>query len=131
MTTSRPLWIMFVTSVWIFIGLCGYKIVIHVLYANQIIGAYPAGYNFKVLLAPIPLIGVELFLWFKMFRFPTHPARMFAGVIGLYILLMVVFVNIVVEDLYDRDINNIVLLIYGYAGLGHIAYALFGKEGRY
>ena len=99
--TSRPLWIMFVTSVWIFIGLCGYKIVIHILFANQIIGAYPAGYNFKVLLAPFSLIGVELFLWFKMFRVPTHPARMFAGVIGLYILLMVVFVNIVVEGLYD------------------------------
>ena len=131
MKTSRQLWIMFVSSVWVLIGLCGYEIVIHVLHANQIINAYPSGYNFKVLLAPFFLIGVELFLWFKMFRYPTHPARMFAGVIGLYIWLMVVFVNIVVSGLYDRDINNIVLLIYGYAGLGHIAYALFGKEGRY
>lgn len=122
---------MFVTSVWIFIGLCGYKTVLHVLYAEQIIGGYPAGYNFKVLLGPFTLLGLELFLWFKMFRFPTHPARMFAGVMGLYILLMLVFVNILIKDLYVRDINNIELLMYGYVGLGHIAYALFGKEGRY
>ncbi len=66
-----------------------------------------------------------------MFRYPAHPARMFAGVIGLYIWLMVIFVNLVVSDLYDRNVNYIVLLIYGYAGLGHLAYAVFGKEGHY
>ena len=131
METAKPLWVMFVTSVWAFIGLSGYKIVVHVLYANQIIGAYPAGYDFKVFIAPFFLIGLELFLWFKMFRYPAHPARMFAGVIGLYIWLMVIFVNLVVSDLYERDVNYIVLLIYGYAGLGHLAYAVFGKEGHY
>ena len=128
--TARPLWIWFVTSVWTLIGLCAYKIVQHVLYANQVLGAYPAGYSMKVLIGPMFLLGVELYLWFKMFRYPIHPARMFAAVIGLYILLMVVVVNLAVADLYDRDINNTTLLIYGFAGLGPIMYALFGKQGR-
>lgn len=130
MTTARPLWIMFITSIWVFIGLCGYKIVLHILNANQIIGAYPGGYDFKVFIAPFFLIGLELFLWFKMFRYPTHPARIFAGVVGLYILLMIVFVNVVVSDMYDHNVNNFVLFIYTYTGFGHAAYALFGKEGK-
>lgn len=101
----------------------------HVLYANQIFGAYPGGYDFKVFIAPFFLIGLELFLWFKMFRYAVHPARIFAGVVGLYILLMIVFVNAVVSDLYDRDINDFVLYLYAYTGFGHMAYALLGKEG--
>lgn len=53
-----------------------------------------------------------------MFRYPVHPAGMFAAVIGLYILLMVILVNVIVADVYDRGVNNFVLLLYGYAGLG-------------
>ena len=129
--TARSLWIIFISSIWIFIGLCAYKIVLHILYASQIIGAYPGGYDFKVFVAPFFLIVMEIFLWFKMFRYCKHPARIFAGVVGLYIWLMVVLVNVIVTDLYDYEVNNYVLLLYAYAGFGHVAYALFGKERVY
>ena len=39
----------------------------HHLYVNQIIGAYPAGNDFKVYAAPYFLMGLELFLCFKCF----------------------------------------------------------------
>ena len=57
----------------------------HHLYGNQIIGAYPAGNDFKVFVAPYFLMGLELFLCFKVFRYHAHPVRMFAGVVGLYL----------------------------------------------
>lgn len=128
MKTTGSIWIYFVTSVWLFIGLSGYRIISHVLYANQIIGNYPGGYDFKVFIAPFFLLGLEYFLWLKMFRYPVHPARMFAALIGLYIFFMVIIVNAIVADLYDKDINNFVLVLYGYAALGHISFALFGRE---
>ena len=128
---AKALWILFVTSIWIVIGLCSYKMIIYVLSAKQIIDSYPGGYGIKVFVGPFFLFGGELFLWLKMFRYSVHPSRIFAGLVGLYILLMIVFVNAVVADLYDRDVNIFLLILYSYAGLGHIAYALFGKERHY
>ena len=125
--TARPIWVMFVSSVWIFIGLCGYEMVVHVLDAAMIVGAYPAGYNIKVLIAPFFLTGMELLLWFGLFRHARRPALVFAAVVGTYILLMIVLVNWIVADLYNRDVNGVVLLIYGYAGLGHLVYAVLGR----
>ena len=122
---------MFVSSVWVFMGLCAYKIALHVLYANQVIGSYAAGYDYRVLVAPFFLFGLELFLWLKMFRYAVHPARMFAGVVGAYIMLMVVFVNVVVADMTGNDVSGVHLLLYAYAGMGHLVYALLGAERGY
>jgi len=128
MPTTKPIWFLFVTSVWLFVVLNGYRIAAHLLHADQIIGAYPGGYDFKVFVAPFFLLGLELFLWFQMFRWQRHPARIFAGIVGGYIWLMVILVGLLVADVYDKDQNAWVLLIYGYAGIGHLAYAFLGKE---
>lgn len=124
-------WLLFVSSVWLFVGLSAYRVVQHVLYAEQIIGSYAAGYDYRLLIAPFFLLGFELFLWFKMFRYAAHPSRLFAGVVGAYILLMIVFVNLVVADLNDDQVNGLILLLYAYAGTGHLFYAVFGREVRY
>lgn len=117
-----------VTSVWLFIALNAYQVVIHVTAASHILGAYPGGYTYKVFIAPFALIALELFLWFRMFRQSRHPARMFAGIVGAYIWLMVILVTVVVADLYGRDLSPPLLWLYAYAGAGHLGYAVFGKE---
>ena len=131
MVVMTKTWLLFVSSIWTFIGLSAYRVVLHVLQAEQIIGSYPAGYDYRILIAPFFLLGFELFLWFKMFRYAAHPSRMFAGIIGAYILLMIVFVNLVVADMNDTEADGSLLLLYAYAGIGHLFYALFGRENRY
>ena len=128
MRTKLPVWPVFATAVWVFIGLNAYKIVVHIAHANQIIGAYPAGYDYKVLLAPFFLLGLELFLWLRMFRYAVHPARLFAGVVGAYVLFMVVVVNIIVADMNDTEMSGWLLFLYAYVAVGHLTYALFGDE---
>lgn len=94
-------------------------------------GAYSGGYDFKVFIAPFFLLFFEIFLWFKMFKWCAAPARIFAGLVGLYIFLMVILVNYIVADLYDHELQVVNIWLYAFAGLGHLAYAFFGKENSY
>ena len=110
------------------IGVEAYQVVVHVIQSQEILDAYPGGYDIKVLIAPFMLLVAELFLWFKLFRWPCHPARIFAGLLGLYIWLMVIIVNLLVADLYDRELPDLILWLYAYAGTGHLLFALFGRE---
>ena len=126
--TTRSLVIFFVTSVWLFIGLCAYKIIIHILGNNNILNSYPGGYGINVFIGPFLLITGEILLWFKIFRYFMHLSRMFAGFIGLYILIKILFVNIIVADIYNYSNSYIELITYGYAAVAHLAYSFFGKE---
>ena len=56
------------------------------------------------------------------------PARLFGGLIGAYVLVMHVLVGPAVTDLYHRNINDLVLLGYLYAGMAYVSYALSGKQ---
>lgn len=126
-TDPRIRWL-FITSVWLFVALSGYAVIVRIMTAENILGAYPGGYDLRVLLAPFLLLSAELFLRFRFFRRPRPPARIFAGFVGVYILLMIVFVNLVVSDLYDREASALRLWLYAYAGGGHLAFAFLGKE---
>lgn len=128
---KRTGWLFFVSAVWLFIALNGYKVIEHLLHADSIIGGYPAGYDMRVMLAPFFLFFFELFLWFRHFRWRRHPARLFAGIIGIYICLMVVFVSLVVADLYGRDVPAVLLWLYAYSGAGHLTYAVFGRDHHF
>ena len=122
--------ILFFSSVWIFILLNIYQVTHHILISNEIMGKYPGGFDFKVFISPFLLLCAELFLWFKMFRYFSHPSRIFAGLIGGYVLLMTIFVNLVVSDLYNTEIPKLTLWLYFYVCFGHFVYAFFGKETR-
>lgn len=128
MPTSRPLRLFFATSVWVLLALCALQISVHVIAARDIASAYPGGYGIRVLLAPFVLFVLELFLWATLFRHSRSPARLFAGLVGGYVLLMNVVVSVVVMNLYHRDVNDLVLLGYLYAGIGHVSYAVFGRD---
>ena len=80
---------------------------------------------------PFFLIAGELFLWFRMFRQARHPARIFAGLVGGYIFLMVVLVNALVAEIYDRTLPATQLWLYAFSGFGHCVYAFFGRERHY
>lgn len=91
---------------------------------------YPGGFDFKVFIGPFFLLCIELFLWFKMFRHLSHPSRMIAGLIGCYIIFMMVFVNLIISDLYDTQSSKSLIWLYLYASFGHFVYAFFGEESR-
>lgn len=131
MQSNRFVWLLFVTSVWLFICLNGYDVIIHTLNARKIVDAYPGGYGIRVFIAPFFLIAGELFLWFKMFRPARHPARIFAGLVGGYIFLMVLLVNGLVAEVYDRTLPATLLWLYALSGTGHLSYAFFGRERHY
>ncbi len=118
----------FVASVWLLVALCAYRMIIHVNNAGEILTSYPGGYAMKVFIAPFFLLGFELFLWFRMFRPARHPARIFAGLIGGYIFLMVVLVNGLIAEVYDRTLPATLLWLYAISGTGHLYYAFFGRE---
>ena len=107
-----------------------YDVIIHALNSQEFMGKYPGGYDFKVFIAPFVLLFGELFLWFKLFRYLAHPSRIFAGLIGGYIFLMAIFVNLIISDLYDKQLPNSTIWFYVYSGIGHLAYAFFGKESN-
>ena len=131
MKSNRFVWLLFVTSVWLFIGLNGYDVITHTMNARKIVDAYPGGYGIRVFIAPFFLIAGELFLWFKMFRPARHPARIFAGLVGGYIFLMVVLVNGLIAEVYDRTLPATLLWLYALSGTGHLIYAFFGRERQY
>ena len=128
MQNSRLVLFIFFTSVWVVIIESGYQLVVHAIHSQEILDAYPGGYDIKVLIAPFVLFCAEIFLWFKMFRWPSHPARIFAGLIGLYIWLMIILVNVLTADLYDRELPSYFLWLYVYAGTGHLLFAIVGRE---
>jgi len=128
MATPRALWLFFVTAVWTLLTLCALQISVHVLIAPDIASAYPGRYGVRVLIAPFVLFVLELFLWARVFRHPRPPARLSAGLMGAYVLLINVFASVLVTDLYHHNINDLILLGYLYAGIGHLSYALFGRE---
>ena len=125
---ARPLRLFFVTSVWTLLILCALQISVHVILAGDIAAAYPWGYGVRVLVAPFLLFSIELFLWARMFRHPRPPARLLAGLVGAYVLLVNVLVAVLITDLYHRNVNDLILLGYLYAGMGHLSFALFGRD---
>lgn len=131
MHNNRFVWLLLVTSAWLFIGLNGYEVIIHAMNARKIIDAYPGGYGVRVFIAPFFLIAGELFLWFRMFHPARHPARIFAGLVGGYIFLMVVLVNALVAEVYDRTLPTTLLWLYVFSGFGHFVYAFLGRDRHY
>ena len=128
MQNHRVVWLLFVTSVWMLITLSTYRSIVHMMYVNDILGAYPGGFGYEVFLAPFLLLAAELFLWFKLFRRARSPGRVFAGIVGAYVLLMVVIVNAQVAEIYDRAMPAMLVWLYVYSSIGHLVYAYFGRE---
>lgn len=128
---SRFIRLLFVISVWLTVALSAYRIIIHLMNVDGIMDAYPGGYRFRVFIAPFMLLGFELFFWFRFYRHSRPPSRIFAGMMGGYILLMIVLVNTLVAEVYDRALPATMLWLYTIAGIGHLVFAFFGREGRY
>ena len=128
MEDRKTVWLLFVTSVWMLIALSAYRMIIHIERAGDILAGYPGGYAVRVLIAPFFLLGFELFLWFWTFQRARPPARIFAGIVGAYILLMIVLVNALAAEVYDRAVPVAMLGLHTLVGIGHLAFAFFGRE---
>ena len=127
---SKLLWIFFVTSVWLFIVLLIDACVdtfLHFKELNEVVaGRYHAG----VLFGPFIALGMELFFWRRFFRYPVDGARVFAALMGLFIFLKIILVELIVSDLLDKENDSLMMWLFVYAGSGHLFFALFGKDKR-
>ena len=125
---SKPLWFFFISSVWLFIGILIYACVNTVLHFKEVNEVVAGRYHAGVVFGPFVALGLEFFFWRKFFRYPVDGARVFAAFMGLFIFLKIIFVELVVSDLLDKENDS--LWLYVYAGLGHLFFSFFGKDRR-
>ena len=130
---SKPLWFFFISSVWLFMGYLLYNGVWDIINYAEVLSENPAaaatGKSAQFIFGTIVLFGMEFTFWYKFFRYPTDGARVFAAFMGIAMLL-VIFAGYVVADLLASEKNDLILWFYWYVALGHISFALFGKDKR-
>ena len=131
---SKLLWFFFITSVWLLMGESLYYGVYTLINYKEVLASYPAasavGKTGALILGPMVLFGMEFTFWYMFFRYPTDGARIFAAFMGIAILLKVIFVNYVVADLLYPDKELPIQWLYWYIVIGHLTFALFGKDKR-
>ena len=131
--TSRPLWIFFITSVWLFMGWLLYHGVWDIIHYADVLSENPAavaaGYSGRFIFGTIVLFGMEFTFWYKFFRYPIDGARVFAALMGLTMIL-VIFGRYVVADLLEPEKIAPTQWFFWYVALGHLSFALFGKDKR-
>jgi hypothetical protein len=121
------LWINFVASVWILILYCLLQVFLLFGESDAIRATY-GPFSAKVLLWPIAVLVIEGMLWFRVFRYRRDGARAMAAAMGLMLILQPVLVNLLVADLYDRSVDWFRWSVMLYAGLSHLAFAVFGRR---
>ncbi|MGB5833104.1 MAG: hypothetical protein WBG92_14070 [Thiohalocapsa sp.] len=114
-------------SVWLLIVLCAWQALRHIAMADQILSD-EGPFGLRTLLWPFVVLGLELILWLRWLRPRRAPGRLFAGLMGAYLLLGVVLVNLVFADMHDHDISAGLLWLYGLIGTAHLWYAIAGSE---
>jgi len=114
----------FFSAVWLLIGLMVWIAVSNAMDSTWVDRFYYAGYHSRVLLAPYMVGGLELFFWFRFFRHEDDGARVFAGLVGLFVfvLLLVMALNWRVTGPW----HPLAVAALLYIAAAHVAYALFG-----
>lgn len=132
---SKPLWFFFISSVWLFMGYLLYNGLWDIINYAEVLSENPAavaagrGYAAKYIFGTIVLFGMEFTFWYKFFRYPTDGARVMAALMGITMIL-VIFAGSVVADLLAKEANSTILWFFWYVALGHLSFALFGKDKR-
>lgn len=135
---SKPLWFFFMSSVWLFMGYLLYNGIWDIINYKEILSANPAADavgsgHARYIFGSIVLFGMEFTFWYMFFRYPTDGARVFAAFMGIN-LLLIIFLSYVVADLLAAERaaeqNALVFWFYWYVALGHLSFALFGKDKR-
>jgi len=118
----------FVAAVWLLIGLMARVAVSNALDSTWVDRYYYAGYHARVLLAPYIVGGLQLFFWFRFFRHEDDGARVFAGMVGFFLLalLLVMALNWRVTGPWHPLVVAALVYIAG----AHLAYAIFGGRRR-
>ena len=131
--TSKPLWIFFITSVWLFMGFLLYHGVWDIIHYAEVLSENPAavatGKSAQFIFGTLILFGMEFTFWYKFFRYPTDGARVFAAFMGIAMIL-VIFISYVIADLLSSEKDALTLWFFWYVALGHLSFALFGKDKR-
>ena len=130
---SKLLWFFFMSSVWLFMGFLLYNGVWDIINYAEVLSNNPAasatGRSGRFVFGTLILFGMEFTFWYKFFRYPTDGARVFAAFMGINMLL-IIFASSVVADLLAVEQNDLISWFYWYVALGHLSFALFGKDKR-
>lgn len=130
MLTARPLWLFFLSSIWLLLIYSGYQAVDYLVRAGDIMESTLPGYGARVVIAPLLLFGGEFVLWLKLFRHERPGARIMAGLVGI-LLLLLIFVMAVSADLWQKNYPGHLYWIFSYVAAGHLVYAMFGRERKW
>ncbi len=118
----------FVTAVWLVIGLAAWTAVSNAADSTWVDRFYYAGYHTRALMAPYVVGALQLFFWFRFFRHEEDGARIFAGMMGVFVLvqLLLMALNWSVSGPW----HPLVVAALCYIAGAHLAYALFGGRRR-
>lgn len=128
--TARSVRLLFVSSVWLLLAFSAWQMVDYFFRAHEIFQTHLPGYSARILLGPLVIFSGELMLWFGLFRDENPGARIMAGFVGLYALILLFVMNIS-ADLWQIAYPVYLHWLYLYAALGHLAYAFLGRERRW
>jgi hypothetical protein len=126
--TPPLLRIAFVAGVWLLIGVSAWYAYLNAVDSTWVDRFFYAGYHTRVLLAPYIIGGAELFFWFRFFRHEDDGARVFAGLVGFYVLaqLLIMALNWNVTGPW----HPLTVVALAFIAGAHVAYALFGGRRR-
>jgi hypothetical protein len=118
----------FVIGVWLLVGVSAWSAYLNAMDSTWVDRFFYAGYHTRVLLAPYIIGGVELFFWFRFFRHEDDGARVFAGLVGFFVLaqLLVMTLNWSVTGPW----HPLTMAALVYIACAHLAFALFGGRRR-
>ena len=118
------IWRNFAASVWVLIAVCAYEAAMNLLRASDIDAQY-GPFAARVALWPFAVGGMELMLWYRPFRHREAGCRIMAGFVGIVLILFALLVPLIVGDLYDKAIRWPEWVLFLYAALSHLHFALF------
>ena len=122
-------WKNFVVSVWLLLAYCAVLTVIIFASADRVSEVF-GPFSVRVSLWPIAWGIVEGMFWIRPFRHREDGARLIAGILGVLLLLLGVFVPIIVADLYAFPISRFEVLFLLYIAVSHVLFAFLGAEIR-
>ena len=106
----------------------GLIFILNLLQFNEIDQAY-GPFTGKVVMGAFVVGFVEYLNWHNFFNGLRDGSRIFAGFIGIFIVLFGLLVPSIISDLYDKPLNENIWYFFLYIGLSHLLFAFFSKQG--
>lgn len=125
MSTHWLLRLLFVISVWTLIGVSAWQFIYFMRWSESYQVVAPA-FQARVYMGPLVIGGMELLFWFRFFADQRHGARLFAAMMGFFMLILVLVAALTGPA--QGSIGDHYFWVYAIVGVIHLAYSVGGKE---